>query len=94
MKLNEISNQDKFFLTLKGIDYDFSYEYSLIIDALPIMGKSMNRKSILPNNIDYTIQRIELFLSQGFDGNDIDILSAKNILDKLHKIKNQLWEVI
>ncbi len=90
MKLTEISDQDKSLLTLKGIEYNFIDRYNLILQARDIIGNSNYRKSLLENTIDETLFLIKTFTNQGFDNNDLDILNAKRIADKLQDIRNKL----
>lgn len=90
MRLTEISNQDKTYLTLKGIEYSFMDRYNTIVLASSIIGKSVNRRNILINTIDHTHELMKLFFNEGYDNNDPDVLEAKDIFNKLQEIRNKL----
>jgi hypothetical protein len=47
MRLNEISDEQKSFLTLQGIKFDFLTEYQNIVSAVPLIGKSSHRSTLL-----------------------------------------------
>jgi hypothetical protein len=90
MRLDEISDEDKSFLTLRGIKFEFIDDYNNIISALSIIGKSNSRKQLLHNDIDLLSAFISVFLNQGFNESDPEIINAKNLYNKLLEIKNQL----
>lgn len=92
MKIHEISDVDKSLLTLKGIQYNFQEDYKNIISVYPLMGGSTQRKSILINDIDTVCYYISIFLNNGFDNKDPDVIAAKETHDKLQNIKNKLQE--
>ena len=90
MRVVEIDDQDRSFLTLKGIKFDFKNEYNNVVSAFSIVGKSANRRQILRGDIDFIISLIVPFLNYGFPTDDLDIIEAQNIHNELLKIKNQL----
>lgn len=90
MRLNEISKEDKTFLTLRGIEFNFTNDYNNVALAYSIIGKSNSRKQLLHNDIDLLSAFISVFLNQGFNESDPEIINAKNLYNKLLEIKNQL----
>lgn len=90
MRLNEISDEDKVYLTLKGIAYNFDEDYRNIYDTCNIVGKSINRRKILLDDIEIVCSNINLLLSQDFSELDPDIIAAKDIRNKLLDIKGKL----
>lgn len=90
MKLNEISDLDKDFLTLKNIEYDFIDRYNIIVEAFSVIGKSLYRRNRLKNTIIETHNRIEIFLNEGFDNTDPDVINARDIYSKIENIRNQI----
>ena len=90
MRLNEISDEQKTFLTLQGIKFDFLSEYNNITSALSIIGKSNHRRILLGNDIEYLISDVIFFLNYGFSETDTDVIEAKNIYSKLLEIKDRL----
>lgn len=90
MRLNEISDEQKSFLTLKGIKFDFIDDYNLIVSSYKIIGKSLHRRNMLRNTINNILSLIKIFLDQGYDNTDFDVITARDIYNKLLDIKNQL----
>ena len=90
MKINEISNQDKLVLALKGIRYDFICDYSNVISVYGVVGKSINRRNILKSDIQNILSDITSFVNYGFLVNDPDILATKNIYTELQNIYKSL----
>jgi len=90
MRLSEISDEDKLILSLKGIQYDFVADFQTVITALSLVGKSLHRRSMLSADIAQLMLFVNLFLNQGFDENDPDVIIASGIYEKLSAIKNQL----
>lgn len=90
MRLNEISDADRFMLTLKGIRFDFNHDLENASNAFTLVGKSANRRNLLRNDIDSALHDIDIFLNQGYDANDHEVMLAKQIQAKLFNIKNQL----
>lgn len=87
MRLNEISDEDKSFLTLRGIKFDFIDDYDNVVLASSIIGKSTHRRQLLTDNVDLLSSLISIFLNQGFLSNDADVIVAKDIYAKLQDIK-------
>lgn len=87
MRLNEISDEDKSFLTLRGIKFDFIDDYNNVALASSIIGKSTHRRQLLTDNVDLLSSLISIFLNQGFLSNDADVIVAKDIYVKLQDIK-------
>lgn len=90
MRLDEISDEDKSFLTLRGIKFDFVDDYNNVVLALSIMGKSNHRRQLLKDDVDLLSVLIFTFLNQGFNATDCDAINAKDIYAKLLDIKNKL----
>jgi hypothetical protein len=90
MNLDEISNEEKSFLTLQGIKFNFANEYSDIVAASSIIGKSSHRRAMLKENIKYLQQDMRHFLNQGFSNSDPDIIAAKDLYNKLYQLKGTL----
>jgi len=90
MRLNEISNEQKTFLTLQGVKYSFMVEYADIVSAYSIIGRSNHRRALLKTDIEYLLSDVEFFLNYGFPNNDLDIIAAKDSYNKLLEIKNKL----
>ena len=90
MRLSEISNEQKTFLTLSGIEYNFVNDYKLVMSAYSIVGKSTHRRSMLAGDIDKIISRMSPVLNYGFAINDPDILAINDIYTKLSNIRNTL----
>ena len=65
MRLNEISGEDKLFLTLRGIKFDFAHDYDNVILALSIIGKSTSRRTLLRNDVNDILYDIQTFLHSG-----------------------------
>ena len=90
MRLNKISSEDKSFLTLRGIEFNFTNDYNNAVSAYSIIGKSTARQSMLKNDIELILLRIHPVLSYGFNTNDVDIINITDIYNKLLEIKNKL----
>lgn len=90
MRLVEISNEDKSFLTLRGIKFNFVNDYNNVILAFSIIGKSANRRAQLTNDIDNILHDIQILYTFGYSINDPDIIMSKDIYDKLLDVKNKL----
>ena len=90
MKLSEISDEQKTFLTLSGIEYNFVNDYTFVMSAYSIIGKSEQRRGMLGDDIDTIFSRMEPVLNYGFATNDPDILAINNIYNKLLDIKHKL----
>jgi hypothetical protein len=90
MRLNEISDEEKSFLTLQGISFDFTVDYDNTVSAFSIIGKSRHRRQLLIDDINLIFSRISPFLQYGFDKNDPDVIAAKDIYNRLLDIKNKL----
>lgn len=90
MRLNEISSEDKSFLTLRGIEFNFTNDYNNAVSAYSIIGKSTARHAMLKNDIELILLRIHPVLSYGFNANDVDIIDITDIYNKLLEIKNKL----
>jgi hypothetical protein len=90
MRLDEISDEDKSFLTLRGIRFDFVDDYNNVVLALSIMGKSIHRRQLLKDDVVQLVTLISIFLNQGFNITDPDVINATDIYSKLSEIKNKL----
>ena len=90
MRINEIDNIDKSALALKGIRYNFSENLNIVLSVFHLIGSSSHRRQSLKDDIDVYLEDIEIFLNQGFPDNDLDIIAAKDIYNKLLEIKNKL----
>jgi len=90
MRIDEISDLDKSYLTIKGIQYSFKEDYENISNVYTIIGSSISRQNILLSDIDIVCSNIMLLLEQNFQDADPDIMIAKDIYNKLLEIKNKL----
>ena len=90
MRLNEISNEEKSFLTLQGVEYSFVSDLEMVMSAYSIIGKSNHRRNMLINDIDLVLYRMIPVLNYGFLNDDPDIIAIKDIYSKLLEIKNKL----
>jgi hypothetical protein len=82
MRIEEISDQDKIALTLKGLEYEFEKEFSYIKELSQIKGNSFAQLA-LKSNVEILKRKIELFLNEGFAPNEPEVLRAKQIYDSL-----------
>lgn len=90
MKINEITDRDKTFLRLQDIEYNFSDRLFLVNQVVSLIGKSAHRRGIALNVIESAISSIDLFLKQGFDITDPDIISAIDIKNQILNIESKL----
>jgi len=90
MRIREISDEQKSFLTLQGIKFTFANEYNNIVSAFSVIGKSNHRRRLLFIDIEGLIYDINLFLNKGYPDNDPDIILANEIYTELQDIKNKL----
>ena len=90
MRLDEITDEDKTFLILKQIRFDFQNDYINAVDASTIIGKSMFRRNLLKGDIDLILNDISIFLREGFLKTDPDVIAAKDIFKKLKLLKKSL----
>lgn len=90
MRLNEIEDIDKSALRLKGIRYEFSDHFNIVVHALRVVGNSIYRKNLLKDDINIYLEEITIFLNEKFPDNDTDVINAKDIYSKLLDIKNRL----
>ena len=89
MRLTEISDEEKTFLKLKQVEYEFLESYRIAHEMSLVVGKSVHRQQLLADVIDGYIDTIHIFLDEGFNEVDPDVLAAKDILNKLQEIRNR-----
>ena len=89
MRLNEISKEDKTFLTLRGIEFNFTNDYNNVALAYSIIGKSTYRRAMLKDDIELILLRMQPVLNYGFDVNDTDMITIRDMYNKLLDIKSR-----
>jgi len=90
MKIIEITNQDKSFLYLSGIKYDFDESHDIIMFSYKFIGNNISNRNNLKNYIESIHTEMNKFLSYGFSKNDPDIIRVSEQYKNLEDIKNQL----
>ena len=90
MRIYEIDNSDKSFLTLKGIMYNFSDFYTAIIADYKVLGNDPIIRANFNQYIVLVQRKMSILLNEGFPDNDPDIIAVRSMYDNLENIKNSL----
>ena len=90
MHISEITDEDKTFLKLSDIEYDFRVDAAEILKTYQKAGNNPGKRTNLKNKIEHKLLKINKFLNLGFDKNDPDIEFAKEIYNELAEIRDQL----
>ena len=90
MKINEISRDEREWLTLKQIEYDFDSRVDDVITAYKFSGNDPTILSLIGMQIDIIQNRMNILFDEGFDSSDPDIIHIRNLYANLIHIKNQL----
>jgi hypothetical protein len=90
MRIVEISDEQKSFLTLKGVIYDFTQSYNAILSSYKFSGNDIVVRSNLKVFVSLVLKQMTLLFNHGFDDNDPDIISIKEMYRNLEDILNKL----
>lgn len=85
MRLREITDDQKTFITMKGLKHNFEDDYNDLKNTYNSMPPGMFKNMVLASKKSLLKVSIEQLLAEGFDENDPDIIRAKEIYEALGK---------
>lgn len=87
MRLNEISNEEKVWLKLKNIVYDFENAYDNVVTSHKFNSVP---PTLIKSYIDIIQNRMNILFAEGFNKSDPDIINIKTQYMNLENIKKTL----
>lgn len=90
MRIQEITDSDKSFLKLKGIEHDFDNFYNDILTYYKMVGNDPSFIVNFKQYISLLQNKMETLFAENIPNNDHDIIRIRAMHDNLENIKNSL----